>query len=208
MVQYRDPETDVGDGPQSNLSVARQRANRRRQRQQEAIDRAADLPFDRGVAEAKEAALSMLDRVNRSSNDISQRLRKKGYREDVIEAAVQRLIDVNIINDEHFAMMVVKDRFERKGVVGPALRRDLMRKGIEGDLLDQAVNSIDQSQRDERLDALVVKKLRTMPQRLPADKRRNRLLSFLLRKGYQYGEIQSALQRCDRDDDLQWDHDY
>lgn len=192
-MKYIDPENDLGEAPHLSAYERRQRFERRQKRQEKACERRGELPLEQATAEAKEAALTMLDRMNRTRRDLEQRLKKKGFQPNAIDAALTRLEDVGIIDDRQLAYALVRDRFERKGVVGQALRQDLMRKGVVGELLDEAVASVDEDQRKERIDDLLRRQLRTKDASDP--KQRQRITSHLARKGYSYSEISAALHR-------------
>lgn len=195
MVNHVDPEYDVGPVKQKTAAQVRQAREKREKRLAAQKEKRAAMPFDQALVAAKESALSMLDRANRSSRDVSERLQKLGYSPEVTQAAVNRLIEVSIIDDYAFARAVANDRFMLKGVVGVALRQELVRKKIPTEVIDRVCDELDMSNRTQTLHLLVQKKARSFPPGLDEAKKRSRLTAFLARKGYSFSEISSVLTR-------------
>src|SRR5699024_9209922 len=85
--------------------------------------------------------------------------------------------------DAEYAAMLVRTRYQERGLARPALAEELRRKGITGPLAEAALDQIDTD--DERLAAreLVERRLRAMGPVEPS-KRRQRLYSMLARRGY------------------------
>ena len=72
-------------------------------------------------------------------------------------------------------------------------------KGIQSDVIAQALEEIDQERSTERLDKLLqakVKALKDDPQR------RLKLLRFALGRGYSYEEVEAALARIAINNDI------
>lgn len=134
----------------------------------------------------REAALGLLDYRDYSSGELVRKLRDRGYPVEIVTAVVERLKEVGLINDLSYARALLRGKFQAKGVVGSALRADLMRKAIPVEIIDEVISEIDSSEIRAKAEELVQKKLRTMAQ-VDFQKQRNRLISMLLRKGYHRG---------------------
>ena len=87
----------------------------------------------------REAALRLLDRADRSSAALLERLVLKGYDETVADAVVARLREVGLVNDEEYARSVVRYCAGRMlGERGTLL--ELSRKRVDRALSQQVVS--------------------------------------------------------------------
>ncbi len=86
-----------------------------------------------------DAALRFLETRARSAQETRQRLLTAGYRPDLVEVAIERLIELGLLDDEAFARawLASRDRAHPRGE--RALRAELLRKGIPRDLVDAAL---------------------------------------------------------------------
>ena len=131
------------------------------------------------LEKAKNYALNLLSYRIRSEAELSNRLRKAGYEADIIEEAIAFLKEYKYINDRDFAGRWVNDRLTMKPVGRKRLRWELQQKGIAGELIDQAVNIIDENDEYDMALELVRKKY-------VKDKNytSTKIASFLQRRGF------------------------
>jgi regulatory protein len=82
-----------------------------------------------------EAALRFLEPRARSVNEVRRRLTTAGYRADLVDGAIDRLLDLGMLDDAAFARHWIesRDRAHPRGEL--ALRRELHQKGIADDLI-------------------------------------------------------------------------
>ncbi|MDO5746327.1 MAG: regulatory protein RecX [Actinomycetaceae bacterium] len=194
MVRYFDPEKDSSRGA-CTLSYSQQK--QRRKKRQEIAERArvqrAELSYEDAFEKAKQDAFTILDYMARSRKDLIERLAKKGYQPDVCADVATRCEELGVINDRELAYSLLRDRFERKGVVGKALYQELFRKGIPHAIAQEIVHTIDSDAVATRCDELVAKRARALPEGLSDDKIRQRLTAFLMRKGYSFDQINHSI---------------
>ncbi len=99
---------------------------------------AADL-YNRGLA----AALQLLAMRPRSEAEIQQRLKKRypDATPEAIKAVVERLRELNYLNDASFASFWVENRstFAPRG--RNLLRQELMKKGVPRDIIDAVIEA-------------------------------------------------------------------
>ncbi len=87
----------------------------------------------------QEAALRLLDAASRPSGALRKRLLDKEYDEDVVDRVVNRLIQLNLIDDESYARSAVRYCISRDmGEIGT--QRELERKGVDKLTAAQAVS--------------------------------------------------------------------
>ena len=82
-----------------------------------------------------EAALRFLEARQRSVAEVRRRLTTAGYREDLITAAIERLRELGMLDDQAFASLWVESRDRARPRGERALRQELRQKGIESGVI-------------------------------------------------------------------------
>lgn len=78
----------------------------------------------------KEAALRLLDAAARSTGGLRSKLAERGYEPQVIDAVIDRLVELRLLDDEDYARMVVRACVGRMmGMRGTVM--ELTRKGVD-----------------------------------------------------------------------------
>ena len=86
------------------------------------------------------AALRFLEARPRSTAEVRRRLVTRGYRTDLVEGCVDRLLDLGILDDEAFARTWVESRDRARPRGERALRTELARKGIDRAVTEQVLD--------------------------------------------------------------------
>lgn len=81
-------------------------------------------------AVALDAAARLLEVRPRSVDEVRRRLRDAGYRLELGDAAIERLVNLGILDDEAFARAWVESRDRARPRGERALRSELRRKGV------------------------------------------------------------------------------
>jgi regulatory protein len=115
---------------------------------------------------------------------------KKEIPAEVFEPILDRFEEVGLINDAEYAAMWVRSRRNIRGSGPAALKRELAQKGIAPDLIEIAVAERQGDDFEVAFD-LATKKLKSLG-RYPLEKQQQRLLDFLVRRGYSF----SIAWRC------------
>lgn len=145
-----------------------------------------------------EAALRFLEARPRSVAEVRRRLTTAGYRPDLVEGAVDRLIDLHVLDDVSFATVWVesRDRAHPRGEI--ALRRELALKGIDRTVVDRVLGERRDGQEDsadlERARRLLERQRRTLAREPDPRRRRARAYALLARNGFD-PETASRLSR-------------
>jgi len=135
---------------------------------------------------ARQICLSQLEHAPRTRAELAAVLSDRGVADDVAEAVLGRFSEVGLVDDALFAQMWVASRHRGRGLAGRALTQELRRKGVEDDVVREAVAGLDPEQEAATARALVDRRLRTT-RGLPTDARVRRLAGMLARKGYPAG---------------------
>lgn len=90
-------------------------------------------------APVMDAAATFLGVRPRSVDETRRRLRHLGYPHALVDAVVERLIEMNYLNDPEFARTWVESRDRARPRGEAALRRELALKGIARPVIDDAL---------------------------------------------------------------------
>jgi regulatory protein len=136
--------------------------------------------------QARNLCLRLLTARARTRSELAAQLTKRGYPDDVGERVLDRLADVGLVDDRDFAEQWVRSRRINAGKGKRALASELRTKGIDDELIADALADIDVSAERTRAEQLVADKLRR--ERLSDDtddtKVARRLVAMLARRGY------------------------
>ncbi len=178
------------DSGESDLPSSRTRGGRgrgsRSQRTQPAQDGEAPakpLSPEKLERRAKNIVLHQLSRQAKSAQQLREVLEKREIPSEIAEAVIERFTEAGLINDLQFAITVAHSRRQTRGLSTSAIRRELMKKGVGQNEIDEALRDFAAEDELETAVRIAVKRLRAMT-KLEPEVRRRRLLGFLARKGY------------------------
>lgn len=161
-------------------------------------------------AVAREICLRLLSFSPRTHAQLADALRRKGVPDDVSERVLSRYSEVGLIDDAAFARAWVQSRHAGRGLARRALASELRQRGVDDDMVNEAVEELAPEQEEAAARELIAKRLRATRGLDPA-KRTRRLLGVLARKGYSGGLacrlVREALENEGADDlpDLSFD---
>lgn len=140
------------------------------------------------------AALSLLSYKQRTAFELSKKLRDKDYDDEIIDITLARLIELGYVNDEQYARDFVEMRKSYAGSY--KLKADLYRRGINNIIIETVLSEIDVDDQYEELKAMCIKK-NNQSEGLTNEKRYNRVMAFLIRKGYNFADVKKAMAELD-----------
>jgi regulatory protein len=144
-------------------------------------------------------ALHLLGARAYATQELRQRLVRRGWPVPEVEAAIERLTAAGLLDDAAYARQLTQSQIAGDGAAPRRVRQQLARRGVDRGVADAA---IDQVLADERLDTRVVleavarKRAATLAKsfaRLAPQARRRRLYAFLARRGYNADDIRGVL---------------
>ncbi|MDE6124187.1 MAG: recombination regulator RecX [Eubacterium sp.] len=163
--------TDIDDEEWENLVT---KINYRK-----AFNKCADLLSrrDHSVKELKEKLLRTVDEAS-------------------ADKAIERFLELGYLDDEKFAKALAKHLYEVKNYSDNHVRQELYKRGISREIV---YDIIDNSEIDsiETIINLVIKKYYN---KLDAENGKEKVIAALMRKGFSYGDIKTALHRIENKD--------
>ena len=142
--------------------------------------------------EALKRALKFLGYRARTKEQVRIKLTQLGFSQTTVEATVERLRSLNLLNDETFARDWAMTRATNHGYGLQRIERELRQKGISESLIGPILQETfaEQGER-ERAKALVQK--RFAGKDLTDNKVLQRVIAFLQRRGYRNSDIVELL---------------
>ncbi len=143
---------------------------------------------------AHRTALRCLELRSYARNDLARRLQRKGHPRHAVEAALERVAALGLLNDEAYARNYVQTRAARGR--GPSrLIRDLLAMGVQRAVIDGAVAAQwpEGSDTTSMPRALATKRSAQLGA-LPRQTKRRRVLAYLARRGFSGREVSEIVE--------------
>ena len=153
------------------------------------VDELAALERREDVFQARERAVALLARRPRSANEIVRQLRRHQYAEDIIQTVIDDLTAAGLIDDSAFAAFWVEQRDTFRPRSRLALRQELSQKGLERDVVSEALEGIDESDAARR----VARKQAGRWRGLAEAEWRTKMTRYLMRHGYPYDVVSEVV---------------
>ena len=134
---------------------------------------------------ARELALRLLELRARSRAELEQAMVKKAVPEAIIEAVLDRFEEAGLVDDAQFAGLWVEGQ-QRRMKSTRALKQELRLKGVDAEVVDEALAETADDADYQAASALARKKVRTMSA-LEPHVRYRRLAGALARRGFAPG---------------------
>ena len=143
---------------------------------------------------AREAALSLLSYRPRSAAELRRRLARKGFDAEVVDACVEALGGVGVVDDAAFAESLVRDRVRLRPQGRRRIRQELRAKGVDEETASAAIDEVMEGEDASEIDLARAAAARWKPR--PGEERdraRRRLHAFLARRGFGGDAVRAVL---------------
>ena len=108
------------------------------------------------------------------------------------EEVVGKLVEERYVDDRRYAVAFARDKASIAGWGAAKIRYMLAAKGVDREIIASALEEVDVSRADARLEKLMENKARSLKD---DPQRRNKLLRFGMGRGYGYEEVSSVIDR-------------
>lgn len=151
------------------------------------------------VGPAYQAALRLLGRRDHFEAELWSRLRRDGFTDDEIEAAVARCRELGLVADEALARRFVELRSRDRGWGPGRLELELRRRGVDSDLAREVTRLGRELADDALAGALRRAESRARDRWWALPVGRARMVSSLIRYGFEAEEARTAVARLAAD---------
>jgi regulatory protein len=147
------------------------------------------------VEAAYHTALRALEIRSFARGDLARRLLRKGHPRPAVEAALERIHRLGLLDDAAYARNYVQTR-AAKGRGPSRLTRDLLSMGVERSLIDRALDAEWPEGSDRSAVPLALARKRAgQLGGLPRQTRRRRVVAYLARRGFVGREISDMVEK-------------
>jgi regulatory protein len=151
------------------------------------------------LGEVLDAAARFLEARPRAEAEVRSRLLRLGYRPELVDGAVTRLVEVGYLDDDAFARSWVDSRDRSSPRGERALRLELARKGVAREIIDDVLGErrddaavratgagdlLPASPDEAAADRLVAKRMASLLREPDLRKRRQKAYALLARSGF------------------------
>jgi regulatory protein len=147
---------------------------------------------------AKGAALRFLTVRPRTEREIRDKLREKQFGDEEIAQTITGLKTVGLLDDGAFARMYIRDALAGRPAGKMLLKKKLLLLGVDKSVIDAAIEEtfagVDVQATALALARQFIKKTQNLKSGETAMKTRNRVSTFLARKGYGWDVIATVLK--------------
>lgn len=138
----------------------------------------------------KERALYYLKSSDKTSSQIKKKLKEGYYPIDIIDKIIDFLINYGYVDDVRYTKNYISYNGKKKSIIN--MRKDLLLKGIEKDVIDSVLDECDYDSEEQERVAIYAYCSRKMKSDMD-EKEYNKFLMSLLRKGFKYEVIKSTV---------------
>ncbi len=154
------------------------------------------------LVRAKEIALNFLSYQSRTEQEVIQKLREREITPDVIEQVIARFRELGYLNDQGFARSFAQSRLEGRGQGPRRIQMELKKRGVAEPHIREAISHLhEQNDLPEAILPHAQKRWERLRKEPHPQKRRQKLLDFLLRQGVGFDLAQKVFHTLQQQDD-------
>lgn len=157
-------------------------------------ERLSKIAKEESFFKCKDSALRTIERTYKTEKEIRDKLLLKEFDIYSIERTIGFLKEYDLLNDENYVKMYVKDKMKNQGQ--NKIKYTLIQKGINEELIKEEIDKVnDDSQKEVAYD-LAVKKYNLLSKR-EDDKYKlsQKLYRFLTTRGYDYSIVSEVVKK-------------
>ena len=152
-----------------------------------------------GSRRAFNSALNSLDYRDHSEKEIRAKLMRK-HGAEYVDEAVEKLIELDLINDRRYAENYARELFEHKKFGKIRIKSELIAKGIASDIASKTVNSLFEDEEPDNIQRIVDIIEKKYYNRMNDEVGRKKVFSALQRMGYTFSDIREAMSEFSDDE--------
>jgi len=140
----------------------------------------------------KDKALRLLSIRSRSVIELEEKLLEKKYHQNEVKKVIDDLVKLELLNDEKFTEDWINHRLNFSLLGKRRIFLELRKKKVNTEIIDKKLSKINQKEEFNKALELAERKILTYKDK-DKYKKRQKLISFLLRKGYSWEIINLVL---------------
>ena len=146
------------------------------------------------MSEALRYVFRLLKFRPRSEYELRQRLKRRGYPESIVKEILHFLKAKGLVNDLEFARVWIESRIKKPLGIN-RLKQELEIKGIDRDLIEQAIEGVCSKYSEEEIIKQQISRRWERLKHIQPQKAKRRLFLYLLHRGFSLDKIQEAIDQ-------------
>ena len=142
---------------------------------------------------ARDYALYLIEFRDRTEKELREKLTAKGYSEEQIEDTAEFLKSYGYLDDKRYALHFIHDAINLKKWGKIRIRTELLRKGIDREAVEFAIEDAFSEIEDDRVLSIMEKRFKDSD--YSNMKERTRIFNFFMRRGFTPDEIKGAMNK-------------
>ena len=166
------------------------------------VDSLKKLADEDNYIKCKNTALKTIERTYKSEKELAQKLALKGYDDHIINRTINFMKEYNLLNDNNYATMYVKDKSRNIGK--KKIKYSLLQKGIDEEIIESELEKINNDEVKAIVYDMALKKYKVFSKRENDNyKLTQKLYRFLMGKGYDYDLIKDVVKSIVKSEDFE-----
>lgn len=145
------------------------------------------------------SAMYSLDIRDHSEKEMRTKLLRK-YDKNSVDNAVEKLLDLGLIDDERYARLYAHDLFEYKKYGRQRIKSELFRKGIACEITNIVLDEIFEDEETDNVKRIVDIINKKYYNKINDENSRKKVFSALVRLGYGFSDIREAMNNYSDDE--------
>ncbi len=138
------------------------------------------------------SAMYSLDLRDHSAREMKTKLLRK-FDAESAESAVEKLVELGLINDERYAENLARQLFEYKKYGRSRIKSELYRRGIASDIINNVLDEIFEAEETDNVQRIVDIINKKYYNKMIDENSRRKVFAALMRLGYGYSDIRQAM---------------
>lgn len=152
-----------------------------------------------GSRRAFNSALNSLDYRDHSTREIRQKLMRK-FDAQYVDEAVEKLAELDLINDERYARLYARELFEHKKFGKMRIKSELRARGIAAETVNEAVDELFDEEEPDNIERIVDIIEKKYYNKMNDESGRKKVFAALTRMGYSFSDIREAMSEFSDDE--------
>lgn len=145
------------------------------------------------------SAMFSLDLRDHSERELRNKLLRK-FDEASVNSAIEKLIDLGLVNDRRYAEMLVRELYERKKYGKNRVISELYKRGIDSVIINEVIEEYENEFETDNVKTIVDIIRKKYYNKLVDEKSRQKVVAALVRLGYSFSDIRQAMSDFSSDE--------
>jgi regulatory protein len=145
------------------------------------------------ISKARETVFRMLRMRPRSEKELRDKLKLKEFSDDTIDATIEYLKKIRLIDDQQFARAWINSRLSRPFGL-KRIQFELQNKGVSKNIIQQQFDTVKETYEEKEVVVELAKRRYARYKNIDTTKAKRRVFDYLARRGFSAEAINTAMR--------------